>query len=97
MLRKLRFYLPVLPVHIMQRGNNCQAVFFDEQSYLNYLAWLRDGATKYGCRVHPYVLMTNHVHFLVMRCRGGIGKMIQMLGRDHVQYYNYGYKRMGTL
>jgi len=81
----------------VQRGNNRQPVFFDEQDYLNYLAWLRDGATKYGCRVHAYVLMTNHVHFLVMRCGGGIGKMMQMLGRDYVQYYNYGYKRTGTL
>ncbi len=42
--------------------------------------------------------MTNHVHLLVTPHSGeGIGKMMQMLGRYYVQYFNYCSKRTGTL
>jgi len=42
--------------------------------------------------------MTNHVHLLVTpHSEEGIGKMMQMLGRYYVQYFNYCYTRTGTL
>ena len=42
--------------------------------------------------------MTNHVHWLVTpHTEDGIGKMMQMLGRYYVQYFNQGYKRTDTL
>lgn len=31
----------------------------------SYLEWLAEHAGKTGCRVHAYVLMTNHVHLLI--------------------------------
>jgi putative transposase len=43
-------------------------------------------------------LMTNHVHLLITpQEEEGIGKVMQMLGRYYVQYYNYTYRRTGTL
>ena len=65
MPRKPRFYLPDIPAHIVQRGNDRQAVFFSDDDYAAYLDWLRTGAEKYGCAIHAYVLMTNHVHLLI--------------------------------
>ncbi len=42
--------------------------------------------------------MGNHVHLLVTPHReNGIGKIMQMLGRYYVQYFNYSYQRNGTL
>ena len=69
MPRKPRFYLPGVPAHIVQRGNCRQAVFYDKNDYRAYLRWLAEGAEKHGCRVHAYVLMTNHVLIstLIMR------------------------------
>ncbi len=60
MPRKPRFKLAGMPVHVVQRGNNRQAVFYDEQDHRAYLRWLEEGAERYGCAVHAYVLMTNH-------------------------------------
>jgi putative transposase len=60
MPRKPRFFLPSVPVHVVQRGNNRQAVFYDDSDYRVYLNWLREGAERYGCDIHAYVLMTNH-------------------------------------
>lgn len=42
MPRKRRFFLAGVPVHVVQRGNNRQAVFFDDSDYRMYLDWLLD-------------------------------------------------------
>ena len=65
MPRKPRYFLPGVPVHIVQRGNNRQAIFFDDQDYHAYLQWLGEALVKYDCSLHAYVLMTNHVHLLI--------------------------------
>ena len=36
MPRKPRMYLPGVPCHIIQRGNNRDATFFAEQDYLYF-------------------------------------------------------------
>jgi len=48
--------------------------------------------------IHAYVFMTNHVHLLMTpQTQTGISKVMQSLGRRYVQYFNYTYKRTGTL
>jgi putative transposase len=57
-----------------------------------------EGALKHGCRIHAYVLMTNHVHLLVTpESKESISKTIQYVGRHYVQYINVVYGRSGTL
>jgi len=42
--------------------------------------------------------MTNHVHLLCTPQReGAISQMMQSIDRMYVRYYNYAYKRSGTL
>ncbi len=65
MPRKPRFFIAGFPAHVVQRGNNRQAIFFDDNDYRLYLAWATEAAERYQCAVHSYVLMTNHVHFLM--------------------------------
>jgi REP-associated tyrosine transposase len=98
MARHLRFVLPGQPQHVIQRGNNRQMIFQAEGDYHFYLEKLYDAAEKHQCAIHAYVLMTNHVHLLVTpKAENSLGKMMQMLGRYYVQYYNYSYDRTGTL
>ncbi|MDT8311713.1 MAG: transposase, partial [Methylophaga sp.] len=69
-----------------------------DEDYLFYLEKLADACEPYGCQVHAYVLMTNHVHLLMTPLEpGAIGKVMQSVGRRYVQYFNYGYRRTGTL
>jgi len=65
MPRKPRMYLPNVPCHVIQRGNNREATFFAEQDYQFYLECLRDASQRFGVSIHSYVLMTNHVHILM--------------------------------
>lgn len=98
MARLPRFVLVGHPQHIIIRGNNRAPVFAAEEDYRFFLDKLADAAKKHQCDIHAYVLMTNHIHLLATPHKeDGLSKMMQMLGRYYVQYYNYTYKRSGTL
>lgn len=98
MARLPRFDVPGQPQHVIQRGNNRSIIFVGEEDYHFYLKKLGDACEKCQCDLHAYVLMTNHVHLLMTpHVKGGIGKVMQMLGRYYVQYFNHQYKRTGTL
>lgn len=98
MPRKSRFNLVGIPQHVIQRGNNREPCFFAEEDYRRYLDDLSESASKFHCRFHAYILMTNHVHLLVTpMMESGISQMMQALGRRYVYYVNKTYKRTGTL
>ena len=98
MPRRARIILPNVPIHIIQRGNNRQACFFAEQDYHFYLEWLARYAKQFGCQIHAYVLMTNHLHLLLTPQQDqGLPKMMQAVGRSYVQIFNKVHGRTGTL
>lgn len=98
MPRLPRINLVNIPQHVIQRGNNRQACFFEDENYRVYLDKLFEYSQKYNVSIHAFVLMTNHVHLLVTpRVEGGISLMMQSLGRYYVRYINQTYKRSGTL
>jgi putative transposase len=86
------------PLHIVPRGQNREPCFFNEDDYRCYLHWLSEALTKTECRLHAYVLMTNHVHLLLTpRKAKVVPELIISLGRRDVQYINRTYRRTGTL
>ncbi len=98
MPRRARLALPGVPFHLIQRGNNRQACFFADEDYCCYLDWLAEYAARTDCRVHAYVLMTNHVHLLVSADRTEApSTLMKALGQRYVQYVNRVYRRSGTL
>jgi len=98
MARLPRFVLPGHPQHIIVRGNNREPIFVADKDFRFYLDKLQEACVKHLCDVHAYVLMTNHVHLLLTPHKeDSISKVMQMLGRYYVQYFNYSYKRTGTL
>lgn len=98
MARLPRIIIPGQPQHVIQRGNNRQAIFFAEMDYLKYLDVLRCSAAAQKCHIHAYVLMTNHVHLLLTPDReDSLSLMMQAVGRQYVRYMNKQYRRSGTL
>ena len=55
-------YLPDVPCHVIQLGNNRETWFYSDQDYQIYLDCLEDASHRDGVRVHAYLLMTNHVN-----------------------------------
>jgi len=98
MPRRARLMLPGVPVHVIQRGNNRHACFHADEDYRRYLEWLCEYAPQTGCRIHAYVLMTNHVHLLLTPAAAeSTAHLMKSLGQRYVQYVNRVYQRSGTL
>jgi hypothetical protein len=58
MPRRPRMYLPGIPSHAVQRGNDRNPCFFEEENYWFFLDCLGDACERYDFAIHAYVLMT---------------------------------------
>lgn len=63
-----------------------------------YLSLLEEMCRRFDCRVHAYVLMTNHVHLLATpNVAGAASLLMKNLGQQYVQTFNRTRARTGTL
>lgn len=98
MARAARLIIPNQPHHILQKGNNRQNIFLDEEDGLSFLKWLREAAAQYDVSIHAYALMASQLHLLATpEDQTGLARMMQRLGRYYVPYFNKKYQRSGTL
>jgi putative transposase len=98
MARLPRYVIPGQPQHIIQRGNNRQAIFVTDDDYQFFRDAIVEAAGRFGLAIHAYVWMTNHIHLLATPAfDDSISKTFQSAGRKYVQYFNFTQKRSGTL
>lgn len=98
MARLPRLTVPGYPHHIIQRGNNRQAIFGATADYELLLALIDEHARKAQVAIHAYVLMSNHFHLLATPDTvEGIPQMMQAVGRRYVRNFNLRHGRTGTL
>ena len=87
-----------VPVHLIQRGNNRSACFVTQEDRSFYLFHLSRALGRFGCELHAYCLMTNHVHLLLTpQAVQSCGLLMKHMGQLHSQYFNKLYKRTGSL
>ncbi len=98
MARLPRYVIPGQPQHIIQRGNNRQAIFAAAADYRFFRDILIDAAGKHALQVHAYVWMTNHIHLLATPAHeDSMAKVFQSVGHRYAQYFNHAHQRSGTL
>ena len=98
MARLPRLTLPGYPHHVIQRGNNRQAIFIDRADHEFMLKLLGDNAQSFNIALHAYVLMDNHFHLLATPSTDdGMSLWMQAVGRRYVRYFNDRHGRTGTL
>ncbi|MGD8580885.1 MAG: transposase, partial [Lysobacterales bacterium] len=98
MPRRTRFCPAGYPVHLIQRGNNRQAIFTCDADLAAYAHWLAEGAEQFGVSVHGWAFMSNHVHLLATPSHHeSLSRLMQFLGRLYVRHFNHTYARSGTL
>lgn len=98
MARLPRFMISGQPQHIIQRGNNRQAIFAADTDYQFFRDALVEASAEHRLAIHAYVWMTNHIHLLATPESGSaISKVFQSVGRRYVRYFNATYGRSGTL
>lgn len=87
-----------MSLHVIQRGNNRNATFRSAADYKRYRGILYEASQRAQCRVHAYVLMTNHAHLLITpEDSDGPSRMMQAIGSTYVFYVNCRVPRTGTL
>lgn len=98
MARSARLVLPHQPHHILQKGNNQEQIFCEEEDYLFFLRQLREAAAQYEVAIHAYLLIPSRLHLLATpKDLIGLSRMMQRTGRYYVPYFNLKYGRSGTL
>lgn len=98
MPRRVRMYVPGYTYHIVHRGNNRTACFFEEENFRIYMRYMCEVLQRYGNSLHAYCLMTNHVHLLLTaECEDSISNFMKVVCSRYAQYINKKYARTGTL
>lgn len=98
MARLPRLVVPEHPHHLVQRGNNGQAIFLDDEDRREWLRLLGDAASTHGTAVHAYALLGDHYRLLVTPRDGpSLSATMQALGRRYVSGFNRRHGRTGTL
>lgn len=98
MARLPRLTVPGYPHHVIQRGNNRQAIVLSDADREALLDTIGDHARKHRVALHAYVLMDDHFHLLLTpETADGVPLMMQSVGRSYVRYFNDRHRRTGTL
>lgn len=86
------------PHHIIQRGNNKEKVFFEDEDRQKYLELLTKYSNKWECPILAYCLMNNHVHLLARpKIEEALYKTMQGVTLCYTQYINRKYEKTGRL
>jgi len=98
MPRPIRITLPGLVYHIINRGNNRQDVFKDEDDFQTYLKTIKRFKDKYFFKLYGYCLMNNHTHLMLEPTKPDtLSKIIQSVTLSHIRLYHYKYSTSGHL
>lgn len=97
MARKPRIHEPGGLYHAMLRGNGGDAVFFSPQDRLLFYSLLGDAVTRFGCRIHTFCLMNNHIHLAIQVGEIPLSKIMQTIAFRYTRKINRRKKRIGHL
>lgn len=97
MARALRVEFPGAWYHVTARGNERRAIFRVEADRVRFLELLGECSSRFGVRVHGYVLMTNHYHLIVETPDGGLSRALQWLNVSYSVWFNRRHRRSGHL
>jgi putative transposase len=90
--------IPGHPLHVIQRGRLQTACFFGEEDCVAFLGGLGRYAVRFGCSVHAYVLMGNHVHLLLTPSRpGGVAGLMHSLCERYARHIGEARRGGGAL
>ncbi|MBE3110590.1 MAG: transposase [Acidobacteria bacterium] len=84
MPRSARIVVPMVPHHLIQRGNRRQNVFFSDEDKAYYVRLLRQWCSVRGVSIWAYCLMDNYVHFVAVPST--LASLAEAFGAVHQKY-----------
>jgi REP element-mobilizing transposase RayT len=95
MARKPRIHFPGALYHVILRGNAGQPVFIDDADRCRYYMLMQEVTEKFGCRVHAFCCMTNHIHIALQVGTISLSRIMQNLTLRYTNWINKKYRRTG--
>ena len=96
MPRPLRITVPDLPFHVLDRGNNRQIVFREEQDFAYFLKLLKKYKKELKFKLYHFCLMPNHIHLMIEpTVEGSLSKIMMRLTLAYSSYFNRKYTGVG--
>lgn len=83
--------------HVMSRGLERRVVFGEDREGEHFLELLEEMVTRYGVKVHAYVLLANHYHLLIQTPRANLSRAMQWLNVSYGMWFNRRHERVGPL
>jgi len=65
MPRQARIIIPNFPYHVLNRANNKEVVFLDNEDFRFFLQQVKKYKEKFRVKIYHYCVMPNHYHFLI--------------------------------
>lgn len=97
MARKPRIHFAGAFYHVILRGNAGQPIFFDERDRFRLYLIMQYVVEKFGCRIHGFCFMTNHIHLVVQAGNVTLSRIMQNLSLRYTKWINYRQARTGHL
>ena len=97
MPRKPRIHFPGALYHVTLRGNARQDIFFEDADRYRFYLLLQGVIERFGCRVHAFCLMTNHVHLAIQVGEIPLSRIMQNLSFRYTRWVNWRRNRSGHL
>ena len=83
--------------HVMLRGINRQNIFEEDEDRLYFLNILGRCKKLSGFKLYAFVLMSNHVHFLIEPADESLDTIFRRIGTRYAVWFNQKYQRVGHL
>jgi putative transposase len=95
MPRHVRVEYPGAFYHVMARGDRGENIFLDDKDREQILRTLAQACAKTGWRIHAWVLMTNHYHWLVETPQANLVEGMRWLQNTYTRSFNHRHKLWG--
>lgn len=97
MARKSRIHYPSAVYHVILRGNAGDPVFFEDKDRYRFYLILQYAVETFGCRIHAFCLMNNHIHLVIQVAEISLSRIMQNVSLRFTKWINYTQSRTGHL
>ena len=97
MARSIRIEYPGAFYHVMARGNRRERIFRDDVDREFFCEILGKACERTGWKVHAWVLMTNHYHFMLQTPEPNLVAGMQWLQNTYTRRFNSRHRLWGRL
>ncbi len=97
MPRQLRIEYEGAIYHVMNRGDQGEAIFIDDDDRRKFLTTLGETCAKASWQVHAYCLMNNHFHLVLETPKPTLVDGMRWLLSVYTQRFNKRHKKRGHL